>query len=84
MKNKEILEAYEEQFNTGHLLTESHVLVLMGYARGDAKKMLKEQLPDEVDIETELIDDDYPGNPEYRKGYRKGAGMILKFIKKLI
>lgn len=84
MTDKKILEAYKEQFNTGHLLTESHVLVLMAYARGDAKKMLKEQLPDEDDIENELIDDDYPGNPEYRKGYRKGSGMILKFIRKLL
>jgi hypothetical protein len=84
MTDKKILEGYEEQFNTGHLLTESHVLVLMSYARGDAKKMLKEQLPDEDDIEAELIDDDYPGNPEYRKGYRKGAGIILKYLRKLL
>ena len=47
--NKEIMLAYEEHFNTGKLFTETHVLVLMGYARGEAVKMkwipVSEKLP---------------------------------------
>jgi hypothetical protein len=38
MTDKEILKGFQEQFQTGRLLTESNVLVLMGYARREAKK----------------------------------------------
>jgi hypothetical protein len=84
MTDKQLLETYEEQFNTGHLLTESHVLVLMGYARGDARQMLKEQLPTEEDIEMEMMEEDRSGNADFRIGYRSGSGMILRFLKKLL
>jgi hypothetical protein len=36
--DKELLEGFRTQFNTGHLFTESQVLVLMGYARAEARK----------------------------------------------
>ncbi len=32
--------AFQEQFNTGRLFTETQVLVLMGYVRGEEKKRL--------------------------------------------
>ena len=35
--DKEILSAFQEQFNTGRLLTERQVLVLMGMARGEER-----------------------------------------------
>lgn len=44
--DKELLKAFREQFNTGHLYTESQVLVLMGYARGEARKELRAPEPD--------------------------------------
>lgn len=37
--DKELLDAFREQFNTGHLYTESNVLVLMGMARGEERKI---------------------------------------------
>ncbi len=36
--DKEILKAFQEQFNTGKLFTESNVLVLMGMARGEERR----------------------------------------------
>jgi hypothetical protein len=36
--NKQLLNAFREQFNTGSLFTETQVLVLMGYARSEGKK----------------------------------------------
>jgi len=88
MTDKEILKGYQEQFNTGGLLSESHVLVLMGYARGDARQMLKDLLPAEDDIERELIDSNGSLNSDsavsYRMGYRKGSNMILDLIRKLL
>jgi hypothetical protein len=39
--DKEIMKAFQEQFNTGRLLTESQVLVLMGYARAEEKRKLQ-------------------------------------------
>jgi hypothetical protein len=36
--DKELLRAFQEQFQTGRLLSESNVLVLMAMARGEAKK----------------------------------------------
>jgi hypothetical protein len=38
--DKEIMKAFQEQFNTGGLFTESQVLVLMGYARGDERRKI--------------------------------------------
>lgn len=38
LTNRELLVAFEEQFNTGRLFTESQALVLMGYARGEGRK----------------------------------------------
>ena len=35
--DKEILKAFQEQFNTGGLLNESQVLVVMGMARGEER-----------------------------------------------
>jgi len=35
--DKEILKAFQEQFNTGRLITESQVLVLMGMARDEER-----------------------------------------------
>ena len=84
MTDKEILKGYQEQFNTGGLLSESHVLVLMGYARGDARQMLKGLLPTENDIELELMEENMSGKAEFRIGYRSGSGMILRFLKKLL
>ncbi|HLN56107.1 MAG TPA: hypothetical protein VK207_08945 [Bacteroidales bacterium] len=37
--DKELLEGFRTQFNTGRLFTESNVLVLMGMARGEEKKV---------------------------------------------
>ncbi len=84
MTDKEILKGYKEQFNTGGLLSEIHVLVLMGYTRGDARQMLKEQLPTENDIELELMEETRSGNADFRIGYRTGAESILKLIRKLL
>jgi hypothetical protein len=39
--DRELLKAFREQFNTGGLFTESNVLVLMSYARGDERKLNK-------------------------------------------
>lgn len=39
--DKELMKAFQEQFQTGRLFTESNVLVLMGYARGEAVKDMK-------------------------------------------
>ena len=36
--DKEILKAFQEQFGTGRLFTESQVLVLMGMARGEERR----------------------------------------------
>lgn len=36
--DKEIMVAFQEQFNTGRLFTESNVLVLMGMARGEERR----------------------------------------------
>ncbi len=36
--DRELLEGFKEQFQTGRLFTESQVLVLMGYARGEEKR----------------------------------------------
>ena len=38
MTDKEILKAFQEQFQTGRLFTESNVLVLMGMARGEERR----------------------------------------------
>jgi hypothetical protein len=43
--NKELLIAFREQFNTGYLLNEGQVLVLMGYARGEGRKETANELP---------------------------------------
>jgi hypothetical protein len=39
--DKELLEAFREQFYTGHLFNETQVLILMGYARGDASTPIR-------------------------------------------
>jgi hypothetical protein len=84
MTDKEILKGFSEHFQTGRLFSESNVLVLMSYARGDALKMLKEKLPTEEDIETEIIEGCYNGNPEIRRGIRMGARLVVDMINKLI
>lgn len=38
--DKEMMLAFQEQFNTGRLFTETQVLVLMGYARGEERRQL--------------------------------------------
>lgn len=87
MTDKEILKGFREQFSTGRLLTESNVLVLMGYARGDARVMMRDLLPDADDIESELILTEYPtfgnepDNARFRTGVRFGAAMVLDLIK---
>jgi hypothetical protein len=86
--NKQLLEGFKSQFNTGRLFTESQALILMGYARGDTRKMIKDLLPAENDIERELIDSNGSSNSDpavsYRVGYRKGSKMILDLVKKLL
>lgn len=86
--NKQLLKGFKSQFNTGRLFTEAQVLILMGYARGDARKTLKDLLPAEDDIERELIDSNGSSNSDsvvnYRMGYRSGSKMILDLVKKLL
>jgi len=87
--NKEIMLAYEEQFNTGKLFTETHVLVLMGYARGEARKELMKKLPTPENVELEIIDNYYPtygnqlDNAHVREGLRLGSKFVIDWIKRL-
>jgi hypothetical protein len=87
MTDKEILKGFQEQFQTGGLFTESNILVLMGYARGDAKKMILQRLPTDDDIELEIINNWYPtygnqnDNARVREGIRIGAKMVRDLIK---
>jgi Icc-related predicted phosphoesterase len=89
MTDKEILKGFQEQFQTGGLLTESNVLVIMGYTRGDARKCLIEKLPSDEDIELEIIDNHYPtygnqlDNSHVREGIRIGSRFVRELIKKL-
>jgi hypothetical protein len=90
MTDKEILKGFQEQFNTGRLLTESQALVLMGMARGDARKELLSRLPKEDDIEMDIIDNWYPtygnqnDNVKVREGIRIGARKVRDFITKIL
>ncbi|OGX23350.1 MAG: hypothetical protein A3K54_00095 [Omnitrophica WOR_2 bacterium RBG_13_44_8] len=87
--NKEMMLAYEEQFQTGKLFTENHVLVLMGYARGEARREIMAKLPTQEDVEMEIIDNYYPtygnqlDNAHVREGFRLGSKFIIEWIKKL-
>jgi hypothetical protein len=87
--NKEMMLAYEEQFNTGKLFIEAHVLVLMGYARGEARRELTSKLPKPEDVEMEIIENYYPtygnqlDNAHVREGFRLGSKFVIEWIKKL-
>lgn len=87
--NKEIMLAYEEQFNTGKLFTESHVLVLMGYAKGEARRELMSKVPTPEDVEMEVIENYYPtygnqlDNARVREGFRIGSKFVIDKILRL-
>lgn len=87
--NKEMMLAYQEQFNTGKIFTEAHVLVLMGYARGEARQELMAQIPTPEDVEMEIINQYYPtygnqlDNARVREGFRLGAKFVIDKIKRL-
>lgn len=40
--DKELLRAFQGQFNTGKLLNEKQVLVLMGMARGEERRRMQD------------------------------------------
>jgi hypothetical protein len=84
MTDKEIIERFKIQFITERPFTESQALILMDYARGDVRETIKDLLPTEEDVEFELIDEEESGNQHYRKGYRAGAGKVLKLIGNLL
>lgn len=90
MTDKKIITGFREQFQTGKLFTGSNVLVLMGYARGDARKMIKEKILTKEDIEQELIETEYPtfgnetDNARFRTGIRFGAALVIDYMNKLL
>jgi len=52
--DKELLKAFQEQFNTGRLFTESNVLVLMGIARGEERRNKQPPCPPARELNTDV------------------------------
>jgi hypothetical protein len=60
--DKQLLIAFRDQFNTGRMFTESQVLTLMGYARGEATK---QESPGITVLEriNDIFQEEFSGHP---------------------